>query len=64
MGGEAEAIRENNRQLLVVILLAIFLAVGRPVIWGLTTGGADGVSHVVAFLDTSLFEKFGLPSSL
>jgi RNA polymerase sigma-70 factor (ECF subfamily) len=25
---------------------------------------ADGVSHVVAFLDTSLFEKFGLPSSL
>jgi RNA polymerase sigma-70 factor, ECF subfamily len=25
---------------------------------------ADGVSHVVAFLDTSLFEKFGLPASL
>jgi multidrug efflux pump subunit AcrB len=25
MGGEAEAIRENNRQLLIVILLAIFL---------------------------------------
>jgi RNA polymerase sigma-70 factor (ECF subfamily) len=24
----------------------------------------DGVSHVVAFLDTSLFEKFGLPASL
>jgi RNA polymerase sigma-70 factor (ECF subfamily) len=23
-----------------------------------------GVSHVVAFLDTSLFEKFGLPASL
>jgi RNA polymerase sigma-70 factor (ECF subfamily) len=25
---------------------------------------ADGVSHVFAFLDTSLFEKFGLPASL
>jgi RNA polymerase sigma-70 factor (ECF subfamily) len=25
---------------------------------------AEGVSHVVAFLDTSLFEKFGLPASL
>jgi RNA polymerase sigma-70 factor (ECF subfamily) len=25
---------------------------------------ADGVSHVVAFLDDTLFEKFGLPSSL
>ncbi len=25
---------------------------------------ADGVSHVVAFLDTSLFEKFGLPATL
>jgi RNA polymerase sigma-70 factor (ECF subfamily) len=25
---------------------------------------AGGVSHVVAFLDTSLFEKFGLPASL
>lgn len=25
---------------------------------------ADGVSHVVAFLDTSLFPKFGLPASL
>ena len=24
----------------------------------------DGVSHVVAFLDTALFEKFGLPASL
>jgi RNA polymerase sigma-70 factor (ECF subfamily) len=24
----------------------------------------EGVSHVVAFLDTSLFEKFGLPASL
>jgi RNA polymerase sigma-70 factor (ECF subfamily) len=24
----------------------------------------DGVSHVVAFLDTSLFEKFGLPATL
>jgi RNA polymerase sigma-70 factor (ECF subfamily) len=23
-----------------------------------------GVSHVVAFLDTTLFEKFGLPASL
>ena len=26
--------------------------------------GADGVSHVVAFLDTALFAKFGLPSRL
>jgi RNA polymerase sigma-70 factor, ECF subfamily len=26
--------------------------------------GSDGVSHVVAFLDGSLFAKFGLPSSL
>jgi RNA polymerase sigma-70 factor (ECF subfamily) len=25
---------------------------------------ADGVSHVVAFLDTTLFAKFGLPESL
>jgi RNA polymerase sigma-70 factor, ECF subfamily len=25
---------------------------------------ADGVSHVVAFLDGTLFEKFGLPASL
>ncbi|MFL6085426.1 MAG: sigma-70 family RNA polymerase sigma factor [Mycobacterium sp.] len=25
---------------------------------------AEGVSHVVAFLDTSLFDKFGLPASL
>jgi RNA polymerase sigma-70 factor, ECF subfamily len=25
---------------------------------------ADGVSHVVAFLDESLFGKFGLPESL
>jgi RNA polymerase sigma-70 factor (ECF subfamily) len=25
---------------------------------------ADGVSHVVAFLDETLFEKFGLPESL
>jgi RNA polymerase sigma-70 factor, ECF subfamily len=25
---------------------------------------AEGVSHVVAFLDTSLFEKFGLPAAL
>ena len=25
---------------------------------------ADGVSHVVAFLDTTLFAKFGLPASL
>ena len=25
---------------------------------------ADGVSHVVAFLDDTLFAKFGLPSSL
>jgi len=25
---------------------------------------AEGVSHVVAFLDTALFEKFGLPASL
>jgi RNA polymerase sigma-70 factor (ECF subfamily) len=25
---------------------------------------ADAVSHVVAFLDTSLFEKFGLPAHL
>jgi RNA polymerase sigma-70 factor, ECF subfamily len=25
---------------------------------------ADGVSHVVAFLDTSLFAKFGLPERL
>ena len=25
---------------------------------------ADGVSHVVAFLDTALFAKFGLPESL
>jgi RNA polymerase sigma-70 factor, ECF subfamily len=24
----------------------------------------DGVSHVVAFLDDSLFAKFGLPASL
>ena len=29
-----------------------------------STSSADGVSHVVAFLDTSLFEKFGLPASL
>jgi RNA polymerase sigma-70 factor (ECF subfamily) len=26
--------------------------------------GPDGVSHVVAFLDTTLFAKFGLPASL
>jgi RNA polymerase sigma-70 factor, ECF subfamily len=26
--------------------------------------GADGISHVVAFLDTSLFTKFGLPDRL
>ena len=26
--------------------------------------GADGVSHVVAFLDTTLFAKFGLPAHL
>ena len=26
--------------------------------------GADGVSHVVAFLDTALFAKFGLPARL
>jgi RNA polymerase sigma-70 factor (ECF subfamily) len=26
--------------------------------------GADGVSHVVAFLDTALFTKFGLPERL
>jgi RNA polymerase sigma-70 factor, ECF subfamily len=26
--------------------------------------GADGVSHVVAFLDTALFTKFGLPAHL
>jgi hypothetical protein len=26
--------------------------------------GADGVSHVVAFLDTALFVKFGLPERL
>ncbi|ART73123.1 RNA polymerase subunit sigma-70 [Mycobacterium dioxanotrophicus] len=26
--------------------------------------GADGISHVVAFMDQSLFEKFGLPASL
>ncbi|WP_083341555.1 sigma-70 family RNA polymerase sigma factor [Mycobacterium talmoniae] len=26
--------------------------------------GPDGVSHVVAFLDTSVFPKFGLPASL
>ena len=25
---------------------------------------ADGISHVVAFLDTALFEKFGLPAAL
>jgi RNA polymerase sigma-70 factor, ECF subfamily len=25
---------------------------------------SDGVSHVVAFLDDSLFGKFGLPESL
>ena len=25
---------------------------------------ADGVSHVVAFLDTALFDKFGLPAAL
>ncbi|CKP38662.1 RNA polymerase sigma factor [Mycobacterium tuberculosis] len=25
---------------------------------------ADRVSHVVAFLDTTLFPKFGLPDSL
>jgi RNA polymerase sigma-70 factor (ECF subfamily) len=25
---------------------------------------ADGVAHVVAFLDTTLFAKFGLPESL
>jgi RNA polymerase sigma-70 factor, ECF subfamily len=25
---------------------------------------ADGVSHVVAFLDTTLFAKFGLPAHL
>jgi RNA polymerase sigma-70 factor, ECF subfamily len=25
---------------------------------------ADGVSHVVAFLDTALFAKFGLPRHL
>jgi RNA polymerase sigma-70 factor (ECF subfamily) len=24
----------------------------------------DGVSHVVAFLDTALFDKFGLPPTL
>jgi RNA polymerase sigma-70 factor (ECF subfamily) len=24
----------------------------------------NGVTHVVAFLDTTLFEKFGLPASL
>jgi RNA polymerase sigma-70 factor, ECF subfamily len=24
----------------------------------------DGISHVVAFLDTELFDKFGLPESL
>jgi len=24
----------------------------------------DGVSHVVAFLDTALFDKFGLPAAL
>ncbi len=26
--------------------------------------GADGISHVVAFMEPSLFEKFGLPASL
>jgi RNA polymerase sigma-70 factor (ECF subfamily) len=26
--------------------------------------GPQGVSHVVAFLDTELFEKFGLPETL
>jgi RNA polymerase sigma-70 factor, ECF subfamily len=26
--------------------------------------GSDGISHVVAFLDIALFEKFGLPSTL
>lgn len=26
--------------------------------------GSDGISHVVAFMDPSLFEKFGLPASL
>jgi RNA polymerase sigma-70 factor (ECF subfamily) len=26
--------------------------------------GSDGISHVVAFLDTSLFAKFGLPEAL
>ena len=28
------------------------------------TCGADGVSRVVAFLDTALFAKFGLPERL
>ncbi|MGH3637030.1 MAG: hypothetical protein ACRDTS_23690, partial [Mycobacterium sp.] len=26
--------------------------------------GPDGVSHVVAFFDTTLFAKFGLPERL
>jgi 4-hydroxymandelate oxidase len=47
-------IRSGSDVLTALALGASAVFVGRPVIWGLTTGGADGVSRVLAGLTAQL----------
>jgi 4-hydroxymandelate oxidase len=57
-------IRSGSSALVALALGARAVFVGRPVIWGLTTGGSDGVAGVLAGLSAELAHTMvlcGLP---
>jgi 4-hydroxymandelate oxidase len=65
VGGEAEVyadggISSGSDVLTALALGARAVFVGRPAIWGLTTGGADGVSRVLAGLTAQLAHTMAL----
>ncbi|MDA0633255.1 alpha-hydroxy acid oxidase [Nonomuraea sp. MCN248] len=47
-------VRRGTDVVKALALGATAVAIGRPVVWGLTTAGADGVAHVLALLRAEL----------
>jgi 4-hydroxymandelate oxidase len=65
VGGDAEVyadggIRSGSDVLTALALGATAVFVGRPAIWGLATGGSDGVSRVLAGLSAQLAHTMAL----
>ena len=65
VGGKAEVfvdggIRRGTDIVKALALGARAVLVGRPMVWGLTTGGADGVSEVLEHLQHELVRAMAL----